>query len=548
MRLTNFLPVFTALVLGGVLALLTAVLAVNIVESRAQHDVTHLLTLNGYDWAKVEADGLQVILSGTAPDEATRFKALSLAGTLVDTSRINDRMNVADRAPINPPRFSVEILRNKDGISLIGLIPASMDRETVVSSIRDIAAGAPVTDLLDVADYPAPKGWDTAISYGLGVLAELPRSKISIAAGQVKVVAMSDSAAEKQRIESDLARHAPSGLKVALEISAPRPVITPFTLRFLIDEKGARFDACSTDTIAGREKILAAARTAGLTGKATCTIGLGIPSPHWDDAVVEAIKKLAALGKGSVTFSDADVTFVAPAGTPQAKFDEIAGALEAELPDIFSLHASIAEPVKIDGTGKNDSGPPEFIATLSPEGLVHLSGRVLDERTRAATEAFAKAKFGTEAVNGSMRIDESLPRGWSTRVLVSLQALSLLKNGSVVTQPGFVQVKGVTGNPDAKATISRILSDKLGDSENYSIAITYKKALDPVANLPSPQECVDKINAVLKEQKVTFSPSSADIDREGLKAIDRIADIMKDCTEVPMEVGVSVLLPGGPGG
>lgn len=136
-----------------------------------------------------------------------------------------------------------------------------------------------------------------------------------------------------------------------------------------------------------------------------------------------------------------------------------------------------------------------------------------------------------------MRIDESLPRGWSTRVLVSLQALSLLKNGSVVTQPGFVQVKGVTGNPDAKATISRILSDKLGDSENYSIAITYKKALDPVANLPSPQECVDKINAVLKEQKVTFSPSSADIDREGLKAIDRIADIMKDCTEVPMEVG-----------
>jgi len=311
MRLAQFLPAFIAIVLGIIFSLLVAMLAVNTVEARSAADVSRILTLSGYEWATVDVDGLQVELGGTAPDEATRFRALSAAGTVVDTSRIIDMMDVLDADAIDPPRFSIEILRNDDGISLIGLVPASMDRETVVNAIRDIADGAKVVDLLDIADYPAPDGWDSALSYGMEALASLPRSKISIAADRVQLKAISDSTEQKRRLETDLARKAPQGLTVAIDITAPRPVITPYTLRFIIDGDGARFDACSTFTPEGREKILSAAHAAGLQGKASCTIGLGVPSPTWDDAVVTAIGKLAELGGGSVTFSDGDVTLVA---------------------------------------------------------------------------------------------------------------------------------------------------------------------------------------------------------------------------------------------
>lgn len=538
MRLAQFIPAIGALAAGGLIAFLAASFAASVVEDRSRDDVQRVLGLDGHDWVEVDTDGLQVMLSGFAPDEATRFRALSAAGTVVDAARVVDMMKVTQSDPIIPPRFSIEILRNDDGISLIGLVPADMDRETVINAIEDIAVNATVTDLLNTADFPTPDGWQDALSYGIAALGSLPRSKISISAGLVQLKAISGSIDEKRKLETELALRAPDTLKVAIEITAPRPVITPYTLRFLIDEQGARFDACSTDTEAGRDTILSAARKAGLEGKVSCTIGLGIPSHSWDAAVVTAISHLAKLGGGSVTFSDADVTLVALDTTPQQLFDRTMGELESELPELFSLHAVLPEPVRIDGTGDNEgSGPPEFVATRSPEGLVQLRGRVLDERTRIATESYARAQFGSTVVNGTMRLDPELPAGWSTRVLASLQSLALLHNGSAITQPDVVVIRGVTGDPQARAKIARILSQKLGDAENFRISVVYEEKFDPQANIPTPEECVAQINLVLSVRQITFAPSSADIDDEARDSIEKIVEIMKTCTDVAMEIG-----------
>ncbi len=535
MPIRPFLPALIALGLAVTLAMVTSIMAVSTIETRSQQDVHRVLDLNGHGWVTVAVDGLQVQLTGAAPDEATRFRALSLAGTVVDAARVIDMMDVADPEPIVPPRFSIEILRNDDGISLIGLIPATMDREATLEQITELAGETQVTDLLEVADYPAPANWDVALDYGLEVLTRLPRSKISIAADGIDLKAISDSATEKRRLEAEFARSAPDNVPVTIEITAPRPVITPFTLRFLIDERGARFDACSTDTEEGRAKILHAATEAGMQGKASCTIGLGIPSPSWDEAVVIGIRKLAELGGGSITFSDADVTLIAPETTPQAVFDDAVGELTAALPDVFSVHAVLPEPVQIDGTGEG-SGPPEFVATLSPEGTVQLRGRIPDDRARIAAESFARANFGSGQVNGTMRLDDTLPGGWSTRVLASLQVLGFLNNGSVVMQPDVVEIRGTTGDPEASAEISRILSEKLGEAEDFRIEVTYERKLDPVLNLPTAEECAQQINQVLAIRKITFDPGSADIDGNSRETVDKIAEIMKDCTDFPMEI------------
>ncbi len=536
MHAARLLPAFIALVMGCIFALLVALLAVNRIEARSEDDVARVLSLIGQEWVRVKADGLQVRLSGTAPDEAARFRALRTAGTVVDAARLIDDMKVADRLAIAPPRFSIEILRNDEGISLIGLVPASMDREAVIDSIRKLSPEGKVVDLLDSADYPVPAHWEQALAYGLKALGLLTRSKISISARAVAVKAISDSTQEKKRLESLLADSLPEGIDLGLEISAPRPVISPYTLRFIIDEKGARFDACSTFTEAGRKKILEAARKAGLKGAGECAIGLGVPSPSWDSAVVTAIGWLSRLGGGSVTFSDADVTLVAPENTGQKVFDRVVGELKADLPEPFSLHAVLPEPTVIDGTGKG-GGLPEFVATRSPEGDVRLLGRIPDERARKATESYAEARFGSDRVRAAMRIDENLPQGWMTRVLAALEAFSRLRNGSVVMQPDLVEISGRTGDENARAEIARILSEKLGASQNFRIDVTYEKKLDPKVDTPTPQECVDRINKVLKVQQITFAPSSAEIDEVARASIDNIARIMKKCEDVPMEVG-----------
>jgi OOP family OmpA-OmpF porin len=285
MRLSSIAIVAATFAAGAALCLITAVFAVNVIQDNSERGVRQALDRAALHWAEVEADGLRVHLTGTAPSEAVRFNALSTAGTVVDAARVIDNMDVKEKERPAPPRFSLEILRNDSGISLIGLVPAATDRDALTADLAALSNGGQVTDLMESADYMVPDGWNAAVDYAVSALERLDRAKVSVSANQVEIKAISDSPTAKRSLESDLSGAAPRGLRLALDISAPRPVITPFTLRFLIEDGTARFDACSADSVEARDRIVRAAAQAGMEGKARCTIGLGVPSPNWARAV-----------------------------------------------------------------------------------------------------------------------------------------------------------------------------------------------------------------------------------------------------------------------
>lgn len=531
MRLSKIFAIAGVFLAAAVLSLVCASFAVGMIEENSRNTVRNTLDENGMTWAEVDANGLQVFLAGTAPSEAMRFKALSVAGTIVDAARVIDQMLVEDKERVEPPRFSMEILRNEGGISLIGLVPAAMDREAFVEEVEDAADGAPVADFLEAADYPEPDTWEDATAYALRSLKELERTKISLDATRVEITAMTDSAAEKADIEARLSRRIPEGVSLALDISAPRPVIAPFALRFVIEEGEARFDACSADTEAARERIVAAARAAGLTGRANCLIGLGVPSPRWAEAAETAIGALAELGGGEVTFSDADISLVADETVEQRRFDDIVGGLESALPEVFALHAVLPR-----SPDKLSHEAPEFTITLSPEGLVQLRGRVF-AADRAMIDTFARARFSSDGVHMAARADDDLPEGWTLRILAAIDALSRLSHGVALVSPDEVSITGSTGQADAGNAISGMLSEKLGKGARFNIDVEYVEALDPVASLPTPEECEARIAEVQKEHKITFEPGSANIDANASDIMDRIADILRECGEITLEIG-----------
>lgn len=524
-----------ALAVAAVLCVGAASVAASLVENRSVAELKGALTAQPMQFVEIDADGLLVTLSGTAPDEATRFTALSIAGGHVAPDRLIDAMDVADSTGLLPLRFSIEMLRNDDGIQLIGLIPAETGRAQVLEGLDQLDGTSQVADMLETADHAVPDGWNEALEFALDALRVLPRSKISVAADRVAVTALSNSPSEKAQIEAALSRAAPDGMELVLDINAPRPVITPFTLRFSIEEGVATFDVCSADTDHARDQIVSAAAAAGVEGKVTCNIGLGVPSPRWAEAVQQGIAALRTLEGGTLTFSDADVTLVALAETPQPTFDRVVGELENALPPVFSLHSILPEPVRIDGTGGTDV-VPEFVSTLSPEGLVQLRGRVADDQQRNAVNSYAQSLFGTDQVYSATRLDPNLPDGWPVRVLAGLQALSELNNGSLVVQPDFVELIGTTGNPDANGDVARLLADKLGEAEDFRIAIRYEQSLDPALALPTPEECAVKVNAALTEKKITFEAGSATIADDAQDVVDRIAEIVRACEDVAMEI------------
>jgi OOP family OmpA-OmpF porin len=384
--------------------------------------------------------------------------------------------------------------------------------------------------LIETADYPTPEGWQDALGFALFSMTKLQRAKISVQAGRVAIDAITDSAKEQSKLEKDLNRAAPPGLRLTLNISAPRPVITPFTLRLVKDERSARFDSCSANTEKARQLILNAANRAGLQGRSMCILGMGSPSPKWGIAVEQGIDAITKLGTGSITFSDTDVTIVAGVGTTQVSFDRIIGELENNLPAVFALYAKLPE------TEDSSLGPQEFIATLSPEGLVQLRGRLANGNMRNLTESYARATFGTSNVYMAARLVSDLPDTWTLRILTGLEALSKLSYGVVTVTPNMVVVSGSAGEQMASTKIASLLAAKLGEAEEFDIKVTYIEKLDPIAALPTPDECEAEIAAIVAISKITFEPGSATINASALGTMDDIAEILRQCGDLKLEV------------
>jgi OOP family OmpA-OmpF porin len=519
-------------VLAGLVFLGIAMVLVQVVERVSAAAVKSTLLTEGITWADVQADGLQLRLTGTAPNEAARYRLTNLLSSVVDNARLRDELELTPIKAFEAPRYSLEILRNDDGIQMIGLLPDGPAEALLVEKAGALAQEAPVSEMIETANYPATPEWDSALEFGLRAFDLLARSKISISADRVAVTAIAASAQEKRAFEADLARAKPGNLAVSVDISAPRPVLTPFTLRFVKDGAGARFDACAADTESAQSAILAAAAAAGVAEGADCTIGLGVPSPTWSVAAIAGIAAVGQMASGTITFNDADVTLQAGADVEQGDFDRIVGDLQAALPDLFSLNASLEKP-----SDPMAEGPAEFTAALAQKsGRVELRGRVLDDMQRAVVDAFAKAEFGADKVYQATVLDGDLPEGWPLRVLAGLQALGELQGGDLSVRADQVAVTGVTGDVGARARIAQILAEKLGQGQSFKVNVTYDRALDPVASLPTAQECAARVDDVLKKNKIVFAPASTEIDGNAAKIMGLLAQALDKCTNLRMEI------------
>ncbi|MFK7867912.1 MAG: phosphate ABC transporter substrate-binding/OmpA family protein [Roseobacter sp.] len=521
--------VAAAFIGAAAVALFAANGAVSLIEQRSERDVRAALDRAGLTWTDVEARGMQVFLYGTAPTESLRFDALSTAGKVIDAARLADEMTTRAVENLAAPRFSLEVLRNASGLSLLGLIPAETDREALLDELKQ-RVGDPITDLMEAADYPAPTGWNDALAYTITVIEALPRSKISVDAGRVDVTAIADSKEEKTVLEAQLRQSAPPALAISLEIAAPRPVITPFTLRFVMDEVGVRFDACSADTEEARAKIIEAAKTAGYTLNPHCRLGMGAPTKSWGDAASLSIAALGKIEAGSVTMSDADISLMVDPKTNAALFDRVVGELENALPELFVLHAILPESLD------PQQGPQEFVATLSPEGQVQLRGRLPDRQMRSVTHSFAKAKFGSENVYMAARTAGDLPEDWGTRVLAGIEALSYLSNGALIVNSDEMKLSGRSSDEGASDAISGLITEKLGAAASFAIDIAYVPPRPPADAPPTPEECEAELGGIVSVAKINFEPGSATIDAAAVAIMDDIAAVLSECGDLKLEV------------
>jgi OOP family OmpA-OmpF porin len=534
MRLRAILFAFAALVAvtGGAWGL--AVVATDWVERETRAQLDAALAAAGQDWVAVEVDGLVVALTGEAPDETSRFRVLEMAQQVVSGARVEDRITVATVNPLAPPAFALEILRNEDEISLIGLVPEAAGRDAITAGLAEGGLPVQVTDMLETAAHHPPRHWAESLRFGLETVAALPRAKVSVVPGRVTVAAVMESAEARDAEAARLRAAAPATVALVLELTAPRPVIAPFRAAFALEDGAAVLGACSAETEEDAGRILAAAREAGAAGAEGCAVGLGAPMPDWVEAVTQGIAAVRAMGGGGFEIIDIDAALTAPAGLAPEELEAVAARLREAMPVMVSLTTQMPPQVRTEPDG-TETYAPEFRAALSADGALRLTGPVFDTTSRIAIQGFAEALFGHDNVVNATVLDANLPEGWPGRVLAGVEALSLLKEGELTVTPEAVAVSGSSTVETAPDEVEALLRAKVNGAA--SVAVRYDAVAAAIEARPRPEACAAEIEAILAAETILFPPSSAAIAEESRDVIAAIAGVLRSCPGTRFEIG-----------
>lgn len=517
--------------------------AVRTLEKDTSTRVNMSLHAAGQKWARIETDGLIVKLLGEAPNETGRFRALEIAAQIVDTNRIEDETTIKSSAADQRPEFLVEILRNGRELSLIGLVPGKNERLSILQALDPLKNDGQFTDLLESVEIETPEGWSDALAFAIEITTELPKSRIVIRPKGVTVEAFLDSQGSLATTRKSLSSRKPNGIDVRFDLSAPKTIVAPFKFSAISRDSTVEIEQCWVDTQDAKLEVYSA--LSELNVEATCDEALGAPSSDWSAAVVASIGALASLESASIEITDTDIKLAGHEDTTREAFFEVAKRLDAELPEFFSLTAT---PPPAQEERQSSVVAPEFIAVLTENGMLTMTGSVRDTSSKNAADNFAAARFGQSNVETALTVSSNVPVGWSPRVLAAIDALSLLHDGSVDLSMDRLEITGRSAQEDVREILNETLRNQLKGAV-FDASVTYDPALAEQEENSSQtaRECERQLALILREAQIIFDPNSSTISDESEILLDEIAYIIKSCPEASFEIGGHTDSQGGDG-
>ena len=442
-------------------------------------------------------------------------------------------MNIIDNSNIEPPTLKLEILKNGKDISVYGIVPENFNKLALINSLeRQSGSSGVVRESVAYSTNNADQNWAKSIRFGLSVLEEVNLAWLEIKSGIIRGEVVVENLVQKDFLTKKWRKDIPQDLRQKITIKSPRPLVTPFSFRATKGEGVFRLDACSADNKQAASEILK--EVAKLSGKegSKCEIGLGQPSESWVEVVLSSLNALSKIDEGSVTIINEEISFVVQKIGSEQKFQKLLEMLENVLPKDYLVNAKLISNTDEDG----DLGGT-VVLTLSPEGLFQMNGKVRFKTTRNTLASLAEAKFGKDFVNNKLKIDTSMPQDWSDLIMFGIESMSLLKNGFISINNSEVSVSGEANQPNIAVKIAQTFYGNLASNQPLKTKISYvepPKFVEPES--PTDGECLDGVYNLLVERKITFEPSSDRINLDGQQLLDEIADVLRDCDELSLEI------------
>lgn len=518
--------------IGSLVAWLIAANTIDLIEASQQAELEQAYYAGGIGWATAEADGFLVTVQGNADNEHDQSRALKIATLIFGDSLIDKTTSSQDAALMAPPTLpKVEILKNGNNFSFLGEMPQGETVQVFARYVESLGADVTVTNVTSPLEG-APDNWLPAFEFALRLTPLVDQAILNVAPGEVSLEAVANSANWQSGFEEMAEKLRPEGVTLTVDISSPRPVISPYA--FVLDVADPQAAVCTAqDEVEATRLFARAEQVIGVS--IACDVGIGAPSRQWQEAVEAGLNALAGLGGGRLEIMDADVKLTAPEGTNAQDFEIIAQILRFGLPSGFTLEAETVEsPAR---RAVEEMLPVAFTATLDADGKAVIEGAVKDSLTREVIMRFSEAKFGYGRVQDLMWLDESLPDGWQSRIFKLIDAMALLNHGAARMTPEALEISGDASFENAASELEKLLDQTYTrDETSLEISFTEPQGGEDGRGL-DPRLCVSRVTKILAENSIVFAPSSAVISDPSIPTIEAIAAILTQCREARIEIG-----------
>jgi OmpA-OmpF porin, OOP family len=291
------------------------------------------LDATGSPWAKVDAEGRDVVLTGRAVQDNEPPRAGEAVRNVWGVRVVENR---ATLPPVAEP-FQWGARRRGNRIRLTGHVPDRATRQAVLGLTKAAMPGHEVTEKLRIArGLNSPDTWLAGLSFALKQLSQMKNGDARLDNLTLTISGEAEDPAAYKAIIAALKTGLPKGVTLASAKIAP-PVVSPFTWT----AQFAGGQLVLAGHVAGgdktRQDLLAAGKAAAPATNTVDRMEFAEGAPQaWADVAVALLKELARLDSGSAELKDATLT-VGGIAHDDAQAQAIRSALRGAVPQSFTL-------------------------------------------------------------------------------------------------------------------------------------------------------------------------------------------------------------------